>query len=132
MIKRIRPSSTKFLFNKLHFSKMSTSLVIAEHDGINISPGTLSTITAAKKIGSDVSLLVLGHSLDKVSSSASKINGIKKVLLFEQETLKNGVAEDITQVIHSVSKDFSHILGIYRLFTYLINVDIHHKLYLKI
>ncbi len=35
--------------------RYASSLVVAEHDGAVLSAGTLSTITAASKIGGDVS-----------------------------------------------------------------------------
>ena len=35
-------------------------LVIAEHDNSQIKSGTLNTVTAAQKLGSDVHLLVAG------------------------------------------------------------------------
>ena len=36
-------------------------LVIAEHDGKLLKPGTTNTVTAAAKIGGDIVVLVAGH-----------------------------------------------------------------------
>ena len=38
-----------------------TALVIAEHDNASIKGATLNTVTAAKAIGGDVHVLVVGH-----------------------------------------------------------------------
>ena len=36
-------------------------LVIAEHDGKQIKPGTANAVTAAGKMGGDITVLVAGH-----------------------------------------------------------------------
>lgn len=40
--------------------------MVAEHDNNALTPITLSAITAAKKLGGDVSCLVAGHNCSKV------------------------------------------------------------------
>jgi hypothetical protein len=41
-------------------------LVLAEHDNKVLNEGTLNAVTAAKKIGADVTVLVAGHSCQSV------------------------------------------------------------------
>lgn len=48
-------------------SRNASTLVIAEHDNNSVGPITLSAITAANKLGGDVSALVAGTSCGKVS-----------------------------------------------------------------
>ena len=51
-------------------SRNASSLVVAEHDNNTVGPITLSAITAAQKLGGDISALVAGTSCGKVSDFA--------------------------------------------------------------
>ena len=61
--------------------RYNSTLVIAEHNNEKLTPITLNTITAASKIGGDVSCLVAGSNCAKVAEEVSKVAGVKKVLL---------------------------------------------------
>ena len=56
-------------------------LVIAEHDGKQLKPGTANTITAATLLGGDVTVLIAGHQCAEAGVTASKVNGVAKVLV---------------------------------------------------
>ena len=57
---------------------MST-LVIAEHDNLNLKPSTLNTLAAANAIGGPVHLLVAGSSCQAVADAGEKVEGVGKV-----------------------------------------------------
>lgn len=57
------------------------SLVIAEHNGNTLLPSTLSTITAAKAINSDIDILMLGYGIESIAVKASHIQGYPLYLL---------------------------------------------------
>ena len=46
------------------------TLVIAEHDNAELKPATLSVVTAAKQLGSDVDILVVGSGCGPVGEVA--------------------------------------------------------------
>lgn len=48
-------------------NRSASTLVVAEHDNKTVGPITLSAITAAKKLGGDISALVAGTSCGTVS-----------------------------------------------------------------
>lgn len=48
--------------------RYASTLVVAEHDNSSVGPITLSAITAANKLGGDVSALVAGTGCGKVSN----------------------------------------------------------------
>ncbi|KAG9460572.1 hypothetical protein GDO78_020918 [Eleutherodactylus coqui] len=48
--------------------RLLSTLVIAEHDTQQVTPITLSAITAAKRLGGDVSCLVAGTDCSKVGA----------------------------------------------------------------
>eukprot|EP00598_Pedospumella_elongata_P002824 CAMPEP_0184974218 /NCGR_PEP_ID=MMETSP1098-20130426/5755_1 /TAXON_ID=89044 /ORGANISM="Spumella elongata, Strain CCAP 955/1" /LENGTH=329 /DNA_ID=CAMNT_0027496763 /DNA_START=24 /DNA_END=1013 /DNA_ORIENTATION=- len=91
--------------------RYASSLVVAEHDGAVLSAGTLSTITAASKIGGDISVLVLGKGLDAVAKNAAGVAGVTKVLVAENDALVNSMAEDVAAVVTQVAKKHTHILA---------------------
>ena len=86
-------------------------LVIAEHDNDELKGATLNTITAAKEIGPDIELLVVGFSCDAVVEKACLIPGISKVLVADKETYKNFLAENIGSLVAEIGSDHSHILA---------------------
>lgn len=65
--------------------RSASTLVVAEHDGKAISQGTLACITAATKIGGDVTLLIAGKDVSNVVASASKVSGPQKILSVTSE-----------------------------------------------
>ena len=85
-------------------------LVVVEHDNEELKGATLSTITAARKIGSEIDLLVAGFSCDSVADQACSIPGIGKVLVANNESYKNFLAENIGTLVSEVGKSYSHIL----------------------
>ena len=86
-------------------------LVVVEHDNEELKGATLNTITAAKEIGSEIDLLVAGFSCDSVSDQACSIPGIGKVLVANNESYKNFLAENIGTLVSEVGKGYSHILA---------------------
>lgn len=86
-------------------------LVIAEHDNNSIKPSTLNTIAAARKIDSDVHLLVAGSNMGGAVDAASKIHGIAKVIKVEDAGLEHGLAENLASVVVANAEAYSHILA---------------------
>ena len=86
-------------------------LVIAEHDNTSLKGSTNSTIAAAKEISSDISVLVAGHSCSSVSDEAACLDGVTSVMLADSFTYENFLAEDIANLIVSISDDFEYILA---------------------
>ena len=86
-------------------------LVIAEHDNTALKGSTNSTIAAAKEISSDISVLVAGHSCSSVSDEAACLDGVTSVMLADSSTYENFLAEDIANLIVSISDDFEYILA---------------------
>jgi len=86
-------------------------LVIAEHDNLILKGSTNSTIAAAKEISPDISVLVAGHLCSSVSSEVASLDGVSSVMLADSPTYENFLAEDLANLIVSVSNDFEYILA---------------------
>lgn len=86
-------------------------LVIAEHDGKQLKPGTTNTVTAAAKIGGDITVLVAGHQCSDAAQVAAKIAGVKKVLLADAPQYAGAVAENIAALLLTIAGQYGHILA---------------------
>jgi len=94
-------------------SRSQSTLVIAEHSDNTLTPITLNTITAAKEIGGDISCLVAGSSCSQVAEQLSKVDGVSKVFLAENDAYQGGMPESLTPLVVKLQNDlgFSHILA---------------------
>ncbi|EEG7528902.1 electron transfer flavoprotein subunit alpha/FixB family protein [Salmonella enterica] len=75
------------------------SLVIAEHNGNTLLPSTLSTITAAKAINSDIDILMLGYGIESIAVKASHIKGISTVFVADSPLFEHLLAENVEKQI---------------------------------
>jgi electron transfer flavoprotein alpha subunit len=89
---------------------MST-LVIAEHDGENIKPATLNTVTAALEIGGDCVILVVGSGCDAAAQVAAKIAGVAKVCVADSAEYANQLVENVTPLIVGLADEYDAILA---------------------
>ncbi|HEV2078538.1 MAG TPA: electron transfer flavoprotein subunit alpha/FixB family protein [Allosphingosinicella sp.] len=74
------------------------TLVWVEHEGGQLKDATLSTITAAAKLG-EVHLLVAGQGVGDVAAQASKIAGVGKVHVADDAAYAHGLAENVAPLI---------------------------------
>ena len=87
-----------------------TVLVLAEHDNASLKPSTLSTVTAAAKLGM-VTVLVAGEGCRSVAEAAAKVAGVGKVLLSEAAEYAHGLAENLAPLLTGLAADYSHMLA---------------------
>ncbi len=86
-------------------------LLLAEMNGAELSlDATSKTVTAAKSLG-DVTVLCASSGCDGAATTASKIEGVSKVLCADDEAYGNGLAEPIADLIVALSSDFEHIVA---------------------
>ena len=64
---------------------------------------TLNTITAATEIGGDIDLLVAGDISGNVVNEAASIANVNKVLAANDKIFENGLAENLTPLMESLS-----------------------------
>ncbi|RVE51088.1 hypothetical protein evm_004231 [Chilo suppressalis] len=106
-----QPSRHLFLSNQ--FRRLQSTLVIAEHNNEALSAVTQNALSAAKKIGGDVSVLVAGTKCGPAAEKISKAGGISKVLVAESDAFKGFTAESLTPLILATQKqfNFTHIVS---------------------
>ena len=86
-------------------------LVIAEHDNKTLNGATLNVVTAAQKIGGDITVLVAGSGAQAVAEQAAQVAGVSKVLLADNAAYANQLAENVAALVAQVGKSYSHILA---------------------
>ncbi len=86
-------------------------LVIAEHDNATIKPATLNTVAAASRLGTDVTVLVIGAGCGPAAEAAARIAGVAKVLVADAAHLGDQLAENVAAQILAVAGNFTHLLA---------------------
>jgi electron transfer flavoprotein alpha subunit len=85
-------------------------LVVAEHDHVSLKGATLNTVAAALGCAPDVHVLIAGHGAAEAARQAASVAGVAKVLVADDASLANQLAENIAAVVVSVGRGYSHIL----------------------
>jgi len=106
--------SRQFTFQlKNHLKRLQSTLIVAEHDNNVLSPITQNAITAAKKIGGEISVLVAGTKCGPAAEALSKAQGLSKILVAENEAFKGFTAESLTALVLATQKqnNYTHIIA---------------------
>ena len=87
------------------------SLVIAEHDNIELKPSTLNTVTAARIVGDNIDLLIAGKNCGAIADEGAKISGIAQVWLADSPEYEYQLAENMAPLIAALASDYSHVFA---------------------
>jgi electron transfer flavoprotein alpha subunit len=90
-----------------------TTLLIAEHDHETLKDVTNKALTAAAQLGGDVHVLVAGggQGTRAAAESASKLQGVKKVLVAEGAAYEHDLAEPLAAVIVALAPSYDAIVA---------------------
>ncbi|XP_065165497.1 electron transfer flavoprotein subunit alpha, mitochondrial [Atheta coriaria] len=93
--------------------RLQSTLIIAEHNNEALLPITQNAITAAKKLGGEVSVLVAGTKCGPAADAVAKANGLARVLVAESDAFKGFTAESMTPLVLEAQKkyNFTHIVA---------------------
>ncbi|KOF14997.1 electron transfer flavoprotein subunit beta [Ensifer adhaerens] len=90
-------------------------LLLADHDGSHLSDQTAKALTAASKIasgtGADVHVLVAGAGAKAAAEQAAKLAGVAKVLVADDASLANNLAEPLAALIVSLAGNYDTIVA---------------------
>jgi len=85
-------------------------LLVAEHDNARLKPATLNAFTAAQKLG-EVDILVAGQGCAAVAAAAARIAGCRKVLVADDASCQNFLAENIAALVAKLGAQYAHVLA---------------------
>ncbi|EMD84017.1 electron transfer flavoprotein subunit alpha/FixB family protein [Pacificimonas flava] len=88
-----------------------TTLVLADHDNKELGSATLSAITAAKKLGGDVHVLVAGEGSQAVADAAAKVDGVAKVLHADDAAYGHALAENVAPLIEGLMDGYDALVA---------------------
>jgi len=88
-------------------------LLVADHENSSLHGATRNAVTAARKIGGDITVLVAGHDAGAVAQAAAKVPGVAKVLHADAPYLANPTAENVAATVVAVAKagSYSHVIA---------------------
>ncbi len=86
-------------------------LLLAEHDNKVLAPATAKALAAAAKFGGDVDILVAGENAAAVAEAASKLEGVRKVLLAEAPHLSQRLAEEVANLVSPLMRNYDVLIA---------------------
>ncbi len=86
-------------------------LLFAEHDNAALSDQTARTLTAARRIGGEIDILVAGKGAAAVAQAATAFQGVRKILLAEADALEHRLAEPAAALIVSLAGDYDTVIA---------------------
>jgi len=86
-------------------------LVVAEHDNAGLKPSTLNTLTAAAKLGGEITVLVAGDGCRAAAEAAAKAAGVARVLVADAPIHAHGLAENVAALVVALAPGYSHLLA---------------------
>jgi len=86
-------------------------LVLAEHTNSALNEATSKAVSAATAMGGDVHVLVAGSGAKAAADAAATIAGVSKVLLADDASLANGLAEPLADLLVSLAGSYDGIVA---------------------
>lgn len=90
---------------------MNSLLLVAEHDAAGLKAATLATLSAARQLSDNITLLLLGSDSDKAAAQASLYAGISAVWVNNAACYDYGLAENSSALIASLMTEFNYLLA---------------------
>ncbi len=87
------------------------SIVVAEHNNQQLNPVTLKVITAAKQLGDDITVIVIGHDCAAVAAQAAKAQGVSKVIQADAPGYQHQLAENVAPLVADLAKQAKYVLA---------------------
>ncbi|MCX2523654.1 electron transfer flavoprotein subunit alpha/FixB family protein [Larsenimonas rhizosphaerae] len=87
------------------------TLIFAEHLGGDLDPATARVVAAAKRLGGDIDIVLLGQNMTNAAAQAAALEGVSRVRVADNEAFAHPLAENTAQVLAGLSDEYSHILA---------------------
>jgi len=86
-------------------------LILAEYDPQQIKPATCHALTAAKELGDDIDVLIVGSDVQAIAEQACLLPHLKQVLLADHEVYAHQLAENTSALLAELGKHYDYILA---------------------
>ncbi|MDN7132640.1 FAD-binding protein [Halomonas sp. MC140] len=86
-------------------------LVLADlHEG-QLAGATAHVVAAAKEIGGDIDVLVVGEGVQAAAEAAAKLDGVSKVRVADNAVYAHQLAEPMGALLVELAGDYTHVLA---------------------
>ena len=92
-------------------------LILAEHDGKQLSPAVYQAVTAAQFWNASIEVLVVGANIKALTEQAAAIDGVNRVIQAEATHLEHQLAEDVANIIVQIASEYQVILATHSSFS---------------
>lgn len=89
-----------------------TLLLLADHENGTLLVSTSKLVRAAKDIGGDIHVLVVGKDCAGVADAAAQINGVAKVLVADDTSLEHMLAEPVADLLVGLAGDYDVLMSV--------------------
>ncbi|KAM3582689.1 Electron transfer flavoprotein alpha-subunit [Umbelopsis sp. WA50703] len=91
----------------------NSSLLVVEHRNGAVDGATLNALTAAQKLGGDITAIVAGGAPENVAKEIAKYGGITKVLVAKNDAYAHSLPETLAPLLVEAQKKlgFSHVFA---------------------
>ena len=91
---------------------MAKILIVAEHDGANLNPGTAKCVACAAEIdGAEIDLVVFSADADGVAAEAAALDKVARVLKVERAENAQALAAVIAPQLAALAGDYAYVFG---------------------
>jgi electron transfer flavoprotein alpha subunit len=87
------------------------TLLLAEHDNAALKDATNKALTAAKRVGGDVNILVAGQNCKTVAEAAARLDGVGKVLIADAPAYQHMLAEPTAALIVALAGPYDTLMA---------------------
>jgi len=93
--------------------RLLSTLAVLEQNNGKLNTGSLSAITAAKKLGGPIHAFVAGGNIKSVAEEAAKVDGVEKIIAVDNSAYDRGLPENYAPLlVENIKKGgYTHIIA---------------------
>lgn len=84
--------------------RFNSTLTLIETTGPNVTPASLSTLTAAVKVGNPITALLLGPESEVAGKQIAAVEGVDKILISKSDKYAHLLPEEVSPLVASILK----------------------------
>lgn len=110
VLRQARPQLRTLSLSQLQ--RLLSTLTVLELNNGKLNAGSLSAVTAAKKLGGPIAAFVAGGNIKSVAEEAAKVEGVEKVISVDNAAYDKGLPENFAPLLVENIKagGYTHIL----------------------
>ena len=110
--RQLKPSHLTSAARTSFLTRLASTLAILEQREGKLNTGSLGAVTAGTKIGGSITGFIAGKNAKAVAESASKIEGLEKILVADNEAYDRGLPENWAPLlVENIKKGgFTHVI----------------------